>query len=138
MWGFQAAGAAPLVSGEVVENPETIATAIRIGNPASWSQAIAARDDSGGLIDSVTDEEILSAYRLLAAREGVFVEPASAASVAGLLKAAADGRLDRGQSVVCTVTGNGIKDPQWALEGAPDPVVVPVNAAAAAVALGLA
>lgn len=138
MWGFQAAGAAPLVSGEVVQNPETIATAIRIGNPASWSQAIAARDDSGGLIDSVTDEEILSAYRLLAAREGVFVEPASAASVAGLLKAAADGRLDRGQSVVCTVTGNGIKDPQWALEGAPDPVVVPVNAAAAAVALGLA
>ena len=137
MWGFQAAGAAPLVLGAPVPNPETIATAIRIGNPASWDHAIAARDESGGLIDSVTDEEILAAYRLLAAKEGLFCEPASAAGVAGLLKHHAAGRLDPGQVVVCTLTGNGLKDPQWALEGASDPVVIPVDVAAAARALGL-
>lgn len=137
MWGFQAAGAAPLVLGSPIPKPETIATAIRIGNPASWEQAIAARDESGGLIDSVTDEQILAAYRLLAAKEGLFCEPASAASVAGLLQAHERGVLDPGQTVVCTLTGNGLKDPQWALEGAPDPVVVPVDAAVAAVALGL-
>ncbi|MCX6413801.1 MAG: threonine synthase [Actinobacteria bacterium] len=137
MWGFQAAGAAPLVIGAPVPNPETIATAIRIGNPASWDNAIAARDESGGLIDSVTDDEILAAYRLLAAKEGLFCEPASAAGVAGLLKHHAAGRLDPGQVVVCTLTGNGLKDPQWALEGASDPVVIPVDVASAARALGL-
>ena len=137
MWGFQASGAAPLVIGAPVEKPETIATAIRIGNPASWDQAIAARDDSGGLIDSVTDDEILAAYRLLAAKEGLFCEPASAASVAGLLKMHAAGRLDPGQVVTCTLTGNGLKDPQWTLESAPEPVVVPIDVHAAARALGL-
>jgi len=137
MWGFQAAGAAPLVTGAPVLKPETIATAIRIGNPASWEQAEAARVESGGLIDSVTDEQILAAYRLLAAKEGLFCEPASAASVAGLLQAHERGQLDPGQTVVCTLTGNGLKDPQWALEAAPDPIVVPVDAAVAAVTLGL-
>jgi threonine synthase len=137
MWGFQAAGSAPLVRGEPVRNPETIATAIRIGNPASWDQAIAARDDSGGLIDEVTDEEILSAYRLLAAREGLFCEPASAAGVAGLIKLHAAGKLDSGQVIVATLTGNGLKDPQWALENSPEPVVVGVDVKAAARALGL-
>ncbi|MFZ9987586.1 MAG: threonine synthase [Candidatus Nanopelagicales bacterium] len=137
MWGFQAAGAAPIVAGAPVSKPETIATAIRIGNPASWQQAEAARDESGGMIDSVTDEQILAAYRLLAAKEGLFCEPASAASVAGLLQAHERGQLDAGQTVVCTLTGNGLKDPQWALEAAPEPIVVPVDAAVAAVALGL-
>ncbi|MDI3385998.1 threonine synthase [Streptomyces sp. B-S-A8] len=138
MWGFQASGSAPIVRGEVVKDPSTIATAIRIGNPASWAFAEAARDESGGFIDEVTDRQILRAYKLLASREGVFVEPASAASVAGLLKAAEDGRLDKGQRIVCTVTGNGLKDPDWAVAGAPQPVTVPVDAAAAAERLGLA
>lgn len=138
MWGFQAAGAAPLVLGAPVAQPETIATAIRIGNPASWDQAIAARDESGGLIDMVTDEQILAAYRLLADHEGLFCEPASAASVAGLLLMRESGRLDRGQRIVCTLTGHGLKDPQWALEGAPDPLVIPADADAAAAALDLA
>ena len=137
MWGFQAAGAAPIVSGEVVAKPSTIATAIRIGNPASWQQALEARDASGGLIDSVTDREILSTYRLLSAGEGVFVEPASAAGVAGLLKKHAAGLLDPGQTVVCTVTGNGLKDPDWAIAGAPKPVTVAVDPHAAAAQLGL-
>lgn len=137
MWGFQAAGSAPIVQGAPVAKPETIATAIRIGNPASWAQAVAAREESGGLIDSVTDEQILAAYRLLASKEGLFCEPASAASVAGLLQAHERGQLDPGQTIVCTLTGNGLKDPQWALETAPDPIVVPVDAAVAAVALGL-
>ncbi|MFF3559984.1 threonine synthase [Streptomyces sp. NPDC002574] len=137
MWGFQALGAAPIVLGHPVLKPQTIATAIRIGNPASWRYAEEARDESGGLIDSVTDRQILSAYRLLAAQEGVFVEPASAASVAGLLKAAEEGKVDPGQRIVCTVTGNGLKDPGWAVEGAPQPIVVPVDADAAADRLGL-
>jgi threonine synthase len=115
MLGFQAAGAAPLVHGEPVPHPETIATAIRIGNPASWAGAISARDESGGAIQSVTDAEILDAYKLLAATEGVFVEPASAASVAGLLQSAAKGLLARGETVVCTVTGHGLKDPNRAI-----------------------
>ncbi|HET9658635.1 MAG TPA: threonine synthase [Kineosporiaceae bacterium] len=141
MWGFQAAGAAPIVLGHPVTDPETIATAIRIGNPASWSQAVAARDESGGLIDSVTDEEILAAHRLLSASEGVFVEPGSAASVAGLLKSHAGGLLAAGQVVVCTVTGHGLKDPQWALR-TPDgsqvqPTRVPVDAGTVARTLGL-
>ena len=113
MWGFQAAGAAPLVLGEIVDEPETIATAIRIGNPASWDGAVAARDESGGRIEAVTDEEILAAYRLAAA-EGVFCEPASAASVAGVLKHAHD--LPNGP-VVCTLTGHGLKDPDTAISG---------------------
>ena len=137
MWGFQAAGAAPIVLVQRVDRPETIATAIRIGNPASWQQSEQARDDSGGAIDAVTDDEILDAYRLLAASEGLFCEPASAASVAGVLKKHAAGELDRGQVVVCTLTGNGLKDPQWALEGAADPIVVPVETDAAARVLGL-
>jgi threonine synthase len=115
MLGWQAAGAAPLVSGEPVPYPETIATAIRIGNPASWDGAIAARDESGGAIESVTDAEILAAYRTLASLEGVFVEPASAASVAGLLKAAEAGLIESGETVVCTVTGHGLKDPNRAI-----------------------
>jgi threonine synthase len=137
MWGFQAEGSAPIVRGHRVDHPETIATAIRIGNPASWKQAESARDDSGGLIDAVADDEILAAYRRLADHEGLFCEPASAASVAGVLKLHASGALDPGQVIVCTLTGNGLKDPQWALEGAADPVVVPVDVSAAARALGL-
>jgi threonine synthase len=137
MWGFQAAGAAPIVTGRVVENPSTIATAIRIGNPASWAKALAARDESGGRIDAVTDRAILAAYRLLARSEAVFVEPASAASVAGLLQVAAAGELDPGQRIVCTVTGNGLKDPDWAISGAPAPVTIPVDVVAAAAQLGL-
>lgn len=137
MWGFQAAGAAPLVLGAPVASPETIATAIRIGNPASWDQAIAARDESGGRIESVTDEEILQAYRLLAAKEGVFCEPASAAGVAGLLKVASRGELEPGLTITCTLTGNGLKDPQWALQDAPEPVVIPVDAMRAAKELGM-
>ena len=137
MWGFQAAGAAPIVNGAVVEQPSTIATAIRIGNPASWTKALDARDSSGGRIDAVTDRAILAAYRLLARTEAVFVEPASAASVAGLLQVAAAGELEPGQRVVCTVTGNGLKDPEWAISGAPAPVTIPVDSAAAAAQLGL-
>ncbi len=122
MWGFQAAGAAPLVSGEIVEHPETIATAIRIGNPASWDGAIAARDESGGRIEAVTDDEILAAYRFLATREGVFCEPASAASVAGVMKYADD---LPGGPVVCTLTGHGLKDPETAAGSADLPEPVP-------------
>ncbi|HEX2904600.1 MAG TPA: threonine synthase [Jatrophihabitans sp.] len=138
MFGFQAAGAAPIVLGAPVLKPMTIATAIRIGNPASWTFAEAARDESGGIIDSVTDREILEAYRLLARSEAVFVEPASAASVAGLLKAAKAGLVPAGSRIVCTVTGNGLKDPEWAISGAPAPVTVAVDAHAAALQLGLA
>ena len=113
MYGFQAAGAAPLVSGRPVQHPETVASAIRIGNPASWTGATSARDESGGLIEAVTDEEILEAYRLLANREGLFCEPASAASVAGLLKLARAGRIAGGRAVAI-LTGNGLKDPDTA------------------------
>lgn len=137
MFGFQAAGSAPLVLGHPITNPETIATAIRIGSPASWNQAIDARDSSHGLIDAVTDEQILQAYRLLASREGVFVEPASAASIAGLIATSADGRLPKGSVVVCTVTGHGLKDPDTALSTLTDPVVVPVDAGAVTEALDL-
>ncbi len=137
MWGFQAAGAAPLVSGAPVSNPETIATAIRIGNPASWDNAISARDESNGHIDSVTDQEILAAYHLLAKKEGLFCEPASAASVAGLLKMHIAGKVPADSVITCTLTGNGLKDPQWALEGAADLVSIPAVAALAAEKLGL-
>jgi threonine synthase len=138
MWGFQAAGSAPIVLGHPIENPDTIATAIRIGNPASWQFAEEARDESGGVIEAVTDDEILAAYRFLAAREGLFCEPASAAGVAGIIKKHSAGELDPGQTIVCTLTGNGLKDPHWALENAPDPVVVPIDVHVAAEALGLA
>ena len=137
MWGFQASGAAPIVRGAPVKNPETIATAIRIGNPASWQQALAARDQSGGIIDEVTDEEILSAYRLVSSKEGVFVEPSSAAGIAGLIKYHAAGKLPRGKRIVITVTGNGLKDVQWVLDGAPAPTVIPVDVNAAAEVMGL-
>jgi threonine synthase len=141
MWGFQAAGAAPIVLGHPVDEPETIATAIRIGNPASWEQAVAARDESGGRIDAVTDEQILTAHRFLSAQEGVFVEPGSAASVAGLLACHEAGLVPAGARIVCTVTGHGLKDPQWALRTADGsdvtPVRVPVDAVTAARALGL-
>jgi threonine synthase len=137
MWGFQAAGAAPIVRGEIVPSPSTVATAIRIGNPASWAFALEARDESGGLIDMVTDREILATYRLLSAQEGVFVEPASASGVAGLLKKADAGLVDPGQTIVCTVTGHGLKDPDWAIAGAPQPVTVAADAHAAAALLGL-
>ena len=140
MWGFQAAGAAPLVVGHPVSDPETVASAIRIGNPASWDLAVAARDDSGGLVDAVTDEQILAAQQELSGREGLFVEPASAAGVAGLLHYARTGRLDRGQRIVVTVTGHGLKDVDTASAyyGEIRPYLVPADAAAAAAALGLA
>jgi threonine synthase len=138
MWGFQAEGAAPIVRGEAVRNPETIATAIRIGNPASWQQALDARDQSGGLIDMVSDEEILSAYRLVAAKEGVFVEPSSAAGIAGLIKYKSAKKLPKGKRIVITVTGNGLKDVQWVLDGAPSPTVIPVDVERAAEVIGLA
>ncbi|MEU8305198.1 threonine synthase [Actinomadura sp. NPDC048955] len=137
MLGFQASGAAPFVKGEPVLKPQTIATAIRIGNPASWDLAVAARDESGGAIDSVTDRQILAAYRLLAREEGVFVEPASAASVAGLLQASERGEVAAGSRIVCTVTGNGLKDPDWAISGAPAPTTIKVDAHSAASELGL-
>lgn len=137
MWGFQAEGAAPLVLGQPVKSPETIATAIRIGNPASWEQAISARNESNGMIDSVTDQEILAAYHLLAEKEGLFCEPASAASVAGLLKSHAAGLVPPDSLITCTLTGNGLKDPQWALEGSQSPRVIPVDADRAAQELGL-
>ncbi|MCB2222553.1 MAG: threonine synthase [Actinobacteria bacterium] len=133
MWGFQAAGAAPLVHGAPVPHPETVATAIRIGSPASWDGAIAARDGSGGRIEAVTDDEILGAYRLLAAREGVFAEPASAASVAGVLKYRGD--LPEG-TVVCTLTGHGLKDPGTAMDGVPQPDPIPPTVEALAAHLG--
>jgi threonine synthase len=114
MWGFQAAGAAPIVLGHRVEEPETIATAIRIGDPASWAKAVAARDESGGSIDSVTDAEIVAAYRDLARLEGIFCEPSSAASLAGVRQAAAAGRIGREEVVVCILTGHGLKDPTTA------------------------
>jgi threonine synthase len=138
MFGFQASGAAPIVNGAPVTHPHTIATAIRIGNPASWQLAEAARDESGGVIQAVTDRRIAAAYKLLAQEEGVFVELASAASVAGLLQAHEQGLVEPGQRIVCTVTGNGLKDPDWAISGAPTPVTIPIDAFAAATALELA
>jgi threonine synthase len=122
MWGFQAAGAAPIVYGEIIDEPETVATAIRIGNPASWNEAVAARDESGGRIEAVTDDEILDAYRFLASREGVFCEPASAAGVAGILKYRDD--LPDGP-IVCTLTGHGLKDPETAVLEAVLPAPIP-------------
>ena len=127
MMAFQADGAAPIVRGRPVEHPETIATAIKIGNPASWDSALRARDESGGVIEAVTDEEILAAYKLLAAREGVYCEPASAASLAGAIKMKKDGVLNDGDTVVCTLTGHGLKDPDIALKSSEKPVKVPAE-----------
>jgi len=118
MMGFQAEGAAPIVKGTPIANPQTIASAIRIGNPASWQAALVARDESGGVIDSVTDDEILEAYRIMASREGIFCEPASAASVAGLIKLQRQGLDLAGRQVVCIITGNGLKDPDLAVTSA--------------------
>jgi threonine synthase len=137
MWGFQAEGASPIVQNKIIEKPETIATAIRIGNPASWEQAIDARDASGGLIDSVTDDQILEAYRLVANKEGIFVEPSSAAGIAGLLKKKSEGKLPKDKTIVITVTGNGLKDVAWILDSAAAPTIIPVDVKAAAAAMGL-
>ncbi|MBF0720190.1 threonine synthase [Staphylococcus sciuri] len=122
MCGFQAEGASPIVQGKVVTNPETVATAIRIGNPASWKLAEAARGESNGLIDSVTDEEILKAYKLMTSKEGVFSEPASNASIAGLLKLHEQGKLEPNQTVVAILTGNGLKDPDTAIDLLDSPI----------------
>lgn len=124
MTGFQAAGAAPIVNGARVENPETVATAIRIGNPASWEKAENARDESGGLIDKAADDELIEAYKILAGKEGVFCEPASAASVAGLLKLDGTGYFENEATVTCTLTGHGLKDPDIAIESSEKPETV--------------
>ncbi len=139
MLGFQAAGSAPIVHNRIIEHPETIATAIKIGNPASWSLAVAARDESKGLIDLVTDEEIMTAYQLLAGGDGVFCEPASAASVAGILKLARQGYFKNAQggTVVCTLTGHGLKDPSNAMKCVQQPVVVKADIKAILKEIGL-
>jgi threonine synthase len=141
MFGFQAEHSAPIVVGHVVKNPETIASAIRIGNPASWELAITAREDSNGYFGAISDAKILEAHRILSAEVGIFVEPASAISVAGLLERADAGEIPKGSTVVLTVTGHGLKDPQWALRTADGaditPTVVPVDTAAIAGVLGL-
>lgn len=137
MLGVQASGSAPIVNEHVVDDPQTIATAIRIGNPASWTKALDARDASSGAIVAASDRDIHRAYLHLARHEGVFVELASAASVAGLLQQAEAGWLEKGQTVVCTVTGHGLKDPDWAVTTAARPESIPVDAQRAAVALGL-
>jgi threonine synthase len=140
LWGFQAEGAAPIVRGHVVERPETAASAIRIGNPASWMLAEAARDDSGGVIEAVSDDAILAAQRELALRDGIFVEPASAAGVAGLCDRAARGAIDSGLTVSVTLTGHGLKDIETALahRGAGDDIVVDADVGPVAAAAGLA
>lgn len=128
MLGFQAAKAAPIVKNKIIKNPETIATAIRIGNPASWKQAVAARDESGGLIDSVTDKEILEAYKILAQHDGVFVEPASAASIAGIIKLKKNNYFENQRgSIVATLTGHGLKDPNIAIKNIKEPAKVKAN-----------
>ena len=137
MHGIQAAGAAPIVRGAPVEQPHTIATAIRIGHPASWDQAVAAARDSGGAIAAVTDREIMAAYRLVA-REGLFAEMASSASVAGLLQLSAQGQLEPGSVIVCVLTGHGLKEPDWAIAGAAPPPVIPADVDRAAELLDLA
>lgn len=127
MLGFQASGAGLIVLGHPVEKPETVATAIRIGNPASWKTAVAARDESGGTIDMVTDEEILYAYKMIASCEGIFCEPASAASVAGVIKLYKQGYFKKQSTVVCTLTGNGLKDPDIVFKVADEPLVLPAD-----------
>ena len=135
MWGFQAAGAAPIVKGHPIDDPETIATAIRIGNPASWRQAEEARDVSGGVIEAVTDDQILVAHRILSSEVGVFVEPASAAGVAGVLDRADRGLVPPGARIVITVTGHGLKDPAWALRTPEGDDVVPIRVTADVVSI---
>jgi threonine synthase len=125
MLGFQAEGAAPIVRGKIIERPETIATAIRIGNPASWKHAVAARDESGGLIDMVSDDEILEAYRMMASLEGIFCEPASAASLAGVIKLDKKGFFKNGDVLVLTITGHGLKDPDIAIRVSQKPISLP-------------
>ena len=137
MVGFQAAGAAPIYEGRVIEEPRTVATAIKIGNPASWGLALEAMQDSQGWIEVVTDEEILRAYRLLAREEGIFMEPASAATVAGLVKMVKAGRFEPGSTLVLTLTGHGLKDPDTALESATRPTTVPASIDAVLAQLGL-
>ncbi|HEV7732559.1 MAG TPA: threonine synthase [Candidatus Binatia bacterium] len=137
MMGFEAAGAAPLVHGHVVAEPRTIATAIRIGNPASWDGAIGARDESGGAIEAVEDEDILAAYRLLARTEGVFAEPASAISVAGALRMGARGQLRPGDVLVLTLTGHGLKDPDTAIANSEPTITIPSDLARLAAVLEL-
>lgn len=137
MMGFQAEGAAPIVLGHPVQNPETIATAIRIGNPASWEKAVAARDESGGIIDTVTDDEILATQKLMASRCGIFAEPASAASLAGLIKMSAQGRDFSSNKIVCVVTGHGLKDTDIVLKS-PEPFLeLPADLDAIEKGLGL-
>jgi len=136
MMGFQAAGAAPIVLDKVVKQPKTVATAIRIGNPASWRKAVAARDESGGIIDRVTDEEIINAYRLMATKEGIFGEPASAASLAGLIKLSKKDNFS-GKRIVCVVTGTGLKDPGVPVRYSRAPVELPAELAAVEVTLKL-
>ncbi|WP_342567180.1 threonine synthase [Psychrobacillus sp. FSL K6-4046] len=116
IYGFEAEGAAAIVQGKPIEFPETIATAIRIGNPASWEYAVAARDESGGLIEAVSDDEMIAAYKLIASREGIFAEPASCASIAGVLRSVNEGKIKPGSKVVAILTGNGLKDPQTAID----------------------
>ena len=141
MCGFQAEGAAPIVRGKIIEKPETIATAIRIGNPASWKKAEAARDESGGLINIVSDTEIIKAYQILAEKEGIFVEPASASSVAGLLKLFSKGyfkkEAKRIQRIVCILTGHGLKDPDRAIKTIKEPEVVPATMEAVLEKIGM-
>lgn len=127
MMGFQAEGSAPIVLGHPIDDPHTIATAIKIGNPASWASALKAKEESGGVIDMVSDEEIIEAYKLLASREGIFCEPASAASLAGAIKMKKEGVLNDGDTVVCTLTGHGLKDPDTAMNSSAKPVKVPAN-----------
>jgi len=138
MFGFQAAGAAPLVLGHPIDEPDTIATAIRIGNPASWDRAIAARDESGGRIEAVTDDEILAAYRALAEEEGIFCEPSSAASIAGITRLAAAGEIPAEALVVAVLTGTGLKDPATAesIAGRAGVIEAAPTVGAVAVALG--
>jgi threonine synthase len=137
MMGFEAAGAAPIVRGHPVARPETIASAIRIGNPASWAGAVAAREESGGAIEAIEDEDILAAYHLVARTEGVFVEPASAISIAGLRALSGRGIVRPGDVVVCTLTGHGLKDPDVAIANAEPPVSIPADQARLAAAVGL-
>jgi threonine synthase len=136
MYGFQAEGSAPIVRGHIIEKPETVATAIRIGNPASWEKAVAARDESGGIIDMVSDDEILAAQRIMTAEAGVFGEPASCAPLAGLIKLTNQGKKFTGKVIVCVVTGNGLKDTEAALKKAPKILELPADIKVVEKALG--
>ena len=136
MFGFQAEGAAPIVLGHPIKNPETVASAIRIGNPSSWQNAVKARDESGGAIDMVSDDEIIYAYKLLASREGVFCEPASAASLAGVIKFHKKGIFKKGDTLVCTLTGHGLKDPDTAIRSSDKAITLPTDLGKVVKALG--